>query len=122
MLIALWIVNALLALAYLAAGGMKVVRPAEALKKDGLAWVEDFSPSTVKLIGVAEVVGAAGLILPLLTGIAPLLAPIAASALTILMIGAIVTHVRRKDGILVQVVLTIVTAVSAVLGFLVVLG
>lgn len=122
MLIALWIINAVLALVYLAAGAMKAARPATVLKENGLAWVDDFSPATVKLIGIAEVVGAIGLVLPLLTDIAPVLTPIAASALTILMVGAIVVHVRRKENGLVQIVLTAVTAASAVLGFLTVLG
>jgi len=77
MTIALWIVNILLALAFLAAGAMKAARPKEALAANGMAWTEDFSSPSIKLIGIAEVIGAVGLIVPLLTGIAPILTPIA---------------------------------------------
>jgi len=122
MIIALWIVNALLALAFLAAGAMKALRPKEALAANGMGWTEDFSAGTIKIIGIAEVLGALGLILPLLTGIAPILTPIAATALAIVMIGAVVVHSRRKESPAPSLVLAILSIVSAVLGYLVVLG
>lgn len=121
MTIALWILNGLLALAFIAAGTMKTLRPKPALVASGLVWAEDFTPPTVKLIGLAELIGGLGLILPLLTGIAPVLTPIAATALTVVMIGGIVVHIRRKEGFVPTIVLAILSAVSAVLGFLVVL-
>ena len=121
MTIAHWILNGLLALAFVAAGAMKVARPKSALVASGLAWADDFADPTVKLIGAAEVVGGIGLILPLLTGVAPILTPIAATALTIVMIGAIAVHVRRKENATPSIVLAALSAVSAVLGFLVVL-
>ncbi|HET7901849.1 MAG TPA: DoxX family protein, partial [Candidatus Nanopelagicales bacterium] len=49
------------------------------------------------LIGVLEVLGAIGLILPGITGIAPFLVPLAATGLALLMIGAIVVHARRGE-------------------------
>jgi uncharacterized membrane protein YphA (DoxX/SURF4 family) len=119
MIIALWIVNALLALAFLAAGSMKLARPKSALAGAGMAWTDDFTAPRVKAIGAAEVVGALGLILPLATGIAPILAPIAATALAILMIGAVVTHLRRNESAVPSIVLGALSVVSAVLGFLV---
>lgn len=122
MLIALWIVNGLLALAFLAAGLMKSLRPAPALKAAGMNWVDDFSAPTVKSIGVIEIVGALGLVLPLLTGIAPVLAPLAAVGLLIAMIGAVTVHIRRKENATPSIVLGALALVSAVLGFLVVLG
>ena len=97
MLLALWIINALLALAFLGAGGMKLLRGKDALAASGMSYVEDFSAGTVKLIGALEVLGAVGLIVPLLTGIVPVLTPIAAIGLAIIMIGAVVTHIRRKE-------------------------
>ena len=119
MLIALWILNALLALAFLAAGTMKLARSKPALAAAGMSWADDYSTPRIKAIGAAEVVGAFGLILPLATGIAPILAPIAATALAVLMIGAVVTHVRRKENTAPSLVLAILSIASAVLGFLV---
>ena len=69
--IALWVVASFLALAFLFAGSSKLAQPKDALAKRGMAYVEDFSGTTVKLIGLAEVLGALGLILPQATGIAP---------------------------------------------------
>lgn len=94
--VALWIAAGVLALAFLAAGLTKVVRPREKLARN-MAWVEDFSSGPVKLIGVLEVLGAIGLILPGITGIAPFLVPLAATGLALLMIGAIVVHARRGE-------------------------
>jgi len=121
MTIALWILNGLLALAFIMAGSMKVARPRTALVASGMAWADDFADPTVKLIGGAELIGGIGLILPLLTGIAPILTPIAATALAVVMIGAIVVHVRRKENAAPSIVLAVLSAVSAVIGFLVVL-
>jgi uncharacterized membrane protein YphA (DoxX/SURF4 family) len=94
--IVLWIVAGLLALGFLASGGMKVFRPKEALA-DNMGWVEDFSVNMVKTIGALEILAAIGLILPAALDIAPILVPIAALGLVLIMIGAILTHVRRKE-------------------------
>lgn len=94
--IALWIVQALLAVAFLGAGAMKLTQPKEKLVTS-LAWAESFSPTSIKLIGAAEILGALGLVLPALTGIAPVLTPLAAVGLAVVMVGAIVTHGRRGE-------------------------
>lgn len=123
MLIALWILNAFLALAFIGAGAMKLLTPTSKLgAQERMAWTDDFSATAITLIGLAEVVGGIGLILPLLTGIAPILTPIAATALAIIMIGAIVVHVRRKETTTPSLVLGVLSIASAVLGYLVVLG
>jgi hypothetical protein len=96
--IALWIVQGLLALAYLAAGGIKVARPREQLVASGrFDWMKDTSDAGVKAVGAVEVLGALGLILPELTGIAPILTPIAAVGLVIVQIGAIRVHLVRNE-------------------------
>jgi uncharacterized membrane protein YphA (DoxX/SURF4 family) len=95
--IALWVVSSILALAFLVAGGSKLALPKARLAKQGMAYVEDFSARQVKLIGAAEVLGAIGLIVPWATGIAPVLTPIAAVGLAVLMVGAMLTHRRRKE-------------------------
>jgi uncharacterized membrane protein YphA (DoxX/SURF4 family) len=121
-IIALWIINILLALAFLLAGGMKAAVPKEALAKRGMEWVEDFSPAFIKFIGIAEILGALGLVLPILTGIAPILTPIAAVALAIAMVGALVVHARRKEPFIPTLVLAVLSLVSAVLGFIYIAG
>jgi hypothetical protein len=95
--IALWAVSSILALAFLVAGGSKLALAKEKLATQGMAYVEDFSATQVKLIGTAEVLGAIGLIVPWATGIAPVLTPIAAVGLAALMVGAMLTHRRRKE-------------------------
>jgi hypothetical protein len=122
MLIALWIINGLLALVNLAAGLMKLARPREALIKSGQGWVADFTTPTVKLIGLAELLAAIGLILPLAFNVAPILTPLAAIGVVILQIGASTVHARRKEPWFVNIIILILAAASAVLGFIEVLG
>ena len=81
---ALWIVQMLLALLFLFAGGMKLVMPIDQMQ----------GPVTlpgwfIRFIGVCEVLGAVGLILPSLLRISPWLTPLAAVGLVLVMIGAI---------------------------------
>jgi uncharacterized membrane protein YphA (DoxX/SURF4 family) len=82
---ALWVVQGLLALLFLFAGVMKLVLPIEEMTKQ-MALPGLF----LRFIGVAEVLGAIGLILPELLGIRPELTPLAAAGLVIIMIGATV--------------------------------
>jgi uncharacterized membrane protein YphA (DoxX/SURF4 family) len=96
--VVLWVLQSLLALAYLGAGTTKLSQPQERLKAR-MAWVTHTTSTNVKLIGAAETLGAIGLILPAATKIAPVLTPIAAAALAAIMIGAVVVHVRLGDKI-----------------------
>ncbi|MFV0252177.1 MAG: DoxX family protein [Beutenbergiaceae bacterium] len=118
MTIALWIINGLLAAMYLFAGGMKAARPPAALVESGMAWVADSPPWGPRVVGSVELLGAVGLILPLATGIAPILTPLAATGLALLMAGASVVHVRRKESPVTTIVLAALATTSAVLGFL----
>jgi uncharacterized membrane protein YphA (DoxX/SURF4 family) len=93
---ALWIAQGVLAAVFLAAGITKLIRSREKLAETQ-GWVEDFSGGNVKLIGVVEVAGALGLILPGATGIAPILVPLAASGLALEQICAAVVHLRRGE-------------------------
>jgi uncharacterized membrane protein len=95
--IALWIVQGLLAAFFGAGGVVKVVRPPKRLYDQGLTWVEDFSAGAVKTIGALELLAAIGLVLPAVTGVVPVLVPLAALGLGLLMIGAAVVHVRRDE-------------------------
>ncbi len=95
--IALWIVAGLLAVVFLAGGAVKVVLPKERLASAGMGFAEDFSAGAVKAIGVLEILAGVGLVLPALLGVAPVLVPLAAVGLALLMAGAIVTHLRRRE-------------------------
>jgi uncharacterized membrane protein YphA (DoxX/SURF4 family) len=92
----IWILQILLALAFLAAGLTKISQPRQKLAST-MGWVEDFSDPAVRTIGALEVLGALGLLLPALTGMATVLVPIAAVGLAVLMIGAAGTHRRRGE-------------------------
>jgi hypothetical protein len=95
---ALWIVAGLLAVVYLFGGAVKLILPRKKLAAfPGGGWVEDFSAGAVKTIGVLEVLGAVGLILPAALGIAPVLTPLAALGLALLMAGAVFTRLRRHE-------------------------
>jgi uncharacterized membrane protein YphA (DoxX/SURF4 family) len=104
---ALWIVQWLLAILFLLAGGMKLILPVEAMTKQiplpGLF---------LRFIAVAEVLGAVGLILPWLLRIRRILTPLAAAGLVIIMIGAVVLTVTH--GGIAQALLPMVTGLLAV--------
>lgn len=103
--LALWIIAGLLAAAYLIGGGGKLIIPKEkiAATTTSARWVEDFSAGSVKAIGALEVLAAMGLILPAALGIAPVLVPLAAVGLVLLMVGAAITRLRRHEAKLMAV-------------------
>ena len=113
--VVLWIIAGSLAAAFGAAGLMKLAQPKARLAESGMGWTEDFSDGAVKGIGALEVLGAAGLILPAALDIVPVLVPIAATGLALLMLGAAVTHARRKEStnIVVNIVLLALAAFVA---------
>jgi uncharacterized membrane protein YphA (DoxX/SURF4 family) len=110
--VVLWIGAGVLAAVFLVSGGMKLSQPKEKLAASGLRWTDDYSGGTVKLIGTLEVLAAVGLVLPAVVGIAVVLVPVAALGLVVLMIGAVITHGRRKESqmILVNLVLLVLAA------------
>ncbi len=94
--IVLWILQVVLALAFAMTGISKLTQSKEKLAAQ-MGWVEEFSQGTVRLIGLVELLAAIGLLLPALTGILPILTPLAALGLVLVMVGAILTHQRRKE-------------------------
>jgi len=94
--IVLWIVQAVVALAFVLAGFMTASQPIESLKKS-LNWVNHYSVSFVRLVGILETLGALGLTLPGITHILPWLTPVASAGLTLMMSGAILVHLRLKE-------------------------
>jgi uncharacterized membrane protein len=103
---ALWIDQILLAVLFFVVGMMKLVMPREQAAERA-PYVEDLTDGQLRTIGVLEVLGAAGLILPAVTGILPWLTPLAAVGLALTMVGAAMLHYRRGEysNIIVNVVL-----------------
>lgn len=108
----LWIIQGLLAFLFMMTGMMKLVQPKEKMR-DKMGYVDDFSQERIYGIGVLEILGAFGLVLPLATGIFPILIPLAAVGLALTMVGAFLTHIRRKE-IIPMGVMNIVLFVMAV--------
>lgn len=106
--ILLWIVQVLLALLFLFGGGVKLIKPV-----DEMAQLTGMSGLFLRFIGVCEVLGALGLILPGLLRIRPGLTPLAAAGLTIIMIGA--TGLAFKSGGGLVALTPIVTGMLSVL-------
>jgi uncharacterized membrane protein YphA (DoxX/SURF4 family) len=95
--LALWIVAIVLAAVFAGSGLMKQFVPKDKLVKSGQGWAQDFSPTTIRLIGLAEILGAIGLVLPAAVHIAPILVPLAAIGLVLVMVGAAIVHARRNE-------------------------
>lgn len=95
--VVLWIITGLLAVVFLVIGGIKLARPKEQLLTSGMEALEPFPAGLIKTIGALEVLAAFGLILPAALDIAPVLVPLAAVGLLIIMIGAVVTHALRRE-------------------------
>jgi hypothetical protein len=95
--VTLWVIASLLAAGFFASGLLKLIWPKPKLIAKGNAWAESFSPAAIRSIGVAEILAAAGLILPHLLDTAEILTPLAATGLILLMIGAAAIHLRRHE-------------------------
>lgn len=109
--IAYWIVAGLLALFYFYAGTLKVIRSRDQLRPM-MAWVDRMPLPAVTALGVVEILGATGLMLPPLTGTAPWLASAAAIGFVLLQAGAIAVHLTGEDR---QITLNVgLTATAAV--------
>lgn len=92
----LWVAQLFLALAFIAAGTMKTITPVEELAKS-MSWVNDVSESMVRFIGISEILGGIGLILPSLLKIKPVLTPVAAIGIAVIMVLAIGLHVMKSE-------------------------
>ena len=111
---ALWIIAGLTAAAFLFSGVFKLALPHEKYVASQ-AWAGDAPRWAPHVIGTLEVLGAIGLILPAVIGVAPVLVPLAATGLALVMVGAVVMHVRRGEfpALAPSVVLLILAAVVA---------
>jgi uncharacterized membrane protein YphA (DoxX/SURF4 family) len=94
---ALWITSWLLAAVFLASGIAKSSMSRERLIASGQTGIAPFPMPVVRATAVAEIAGAAGLIAPWLTDVAPVLTPIAAIGLGIVMCGAQISHASLRE-------------------------
>lgn len=93
---ALWIVQVVLAAMYLMTGSMKAFNTAKA--REQMLWAKRHSDNFVRFVGAVELLGALGLLLPMLTGILPWLTPTAALGLVLVQLLAILTeHIPAKE-------------------------
>ena len=91
----LWIIASALAVVFLVGGASKLFVPKEKLATvPGGGWVDNFSANGVKALGALDVLAAVGLIVPAALDIAPVLMPLAAVGVVLLMIGAVITRVH----------------------------
>lgn len=95
--LALWIIAGILAVVFAGSGAMKLALPKDKLVESGLGGLADVGQGAIRLIGVAELAGAIGLIVPPLVHVAPVLVPLAAVGLALVMVGATVVHARRHE-------------------------
>ncbi|MGW1875769.1 DoxX family protein [Streptomyces sp. NPDC001975] len=96
--LALWIAAGLLAAVALTGGISKTFVPLEKpAAAHGGGWTGDAGAGFVRTLGVLELLAAAGLVLPAVVGVAPVLVPVTAAAWVLLMTGAMITHGRRGE-------------------------
>ena len=95
--ILLWIVQVLLAVVFAMAGFMKSTQPIDSLVQNGMVWAGQVPVALVRFIGVSELLGAIGLILPAATKIKPSLTLLAALGLLTIMILAMAFHLSRGE-------------------------
>ena len=114
--VALWIAQGLLAAMYLMAGIMKTFNTAKA--REAMTWTQGRSDGFIRFVGTSELLGALGLILPLVTGILPWLTAFAAIGLTIIQLLAIFSeHLPRKEYNVIPVnVVLLALAIFVVIG------
>jgi uncharacterized membrane protein YphA (DoxX/SURF4 family) len=106
--LALWIVAIVLAVVFTGSGLLKELVPKDKLVTAGQGWAQDYSQTNIRLIGLAEILGAIGLVLPAAVHIAPILVPLAAVGLVLVMVGAAVVHARRNETMNVAVNLVLI--------------
>ena len=94
--IALWVVQGLLALLFLMAGSMKAFTPLATMRQK-MTWANDFPAAFVRFLGVAELLGAIGLIAPAITGIQSWLTVAAAIGFVVVMVSAFVFHTSHRE-------------------------
>lgn len=105
--ISLWVAQGLLATAFGMAGFMKLITPTEELIAKGMGFVSEYGVGMVRFIGISEVMGALGLILPSVLRIKPILTSMAAIGIAIIMVLAAVYHFSHNEPIMPTIILLV---------------
>ena len=108
-----WIVHILLAVAFLGFGTIKLITPyAEMIADPMMGWASGFSETQVKMIGSLEILGALGLLLPVILKRSKMFVPVAALCLGGIMVGAMMTHIGRDEPIMINIVILILALLT----------
>jgi uncharacterized membrane protein len=109
----LWIVQVILALGFLRLGITHAMRPES--MRERIPWMWALPREAMLIIGILDILGGIGLILPAVTRVQPWLTPLAALCLTVLMVFAIIFHLRRREfpNIVLNVILGLLAAFIA---------
>ena len=91
----LWILQIVLALMFMGIGGQRLTRSSRQLGK--LPWTDGYSPAAIRALGAVELLAGLTLLVPGVLGWAPLLTPLAACGLVVLMALAVLLHLRRNQ-------------------------
>ncbi len=108
--ISLWVAQSLLAAVFAMAGFMKIFSSIEQMAQNGMGFVNEYSEGMVRFIGVSEVLGAIGLILPAAFRIKPILTPLAAVGAAIIMVLATSYHISHGEPFLATVIFFLLAA------------
>jgi len=111
--ISLWVVQVLLALAFGMAGFMKLSMPISELAAKGMGFVNHMSEGLVRIIGISEMLGALGLILPSVLRIKPTLTSLAAVGIVIIMSLSIKEHLSQNEPVIANIVLLLLAGFVA---------
>ncbi len=109
-----WVVQALLAVAFLGSGAIKLITPySEMIANPDMGWANDFSATQIKIIAVLEILGAIGVVLPMLVKRFQFLVPMAAIGLGLTMVVAAIVHMGRGEPIVPNIVLFVLAGLTA---------
>jgi len=97
MSVSLWVVQGFLAVVFLVTGMAKLTQPRLKMAAGMMSWAADVSDQQFRAVGMLEVLGAIGVILPAALNIAPQLSGLAAAGLALLMVGAAATHLKLHE-------------------------
>lgn len=95
--VVVWVLQICLAVTFIYFGTLKMFLPIEKIEKK-VTWAHDYSVAKLKAFGFLEIIGALGILLPWRLGIFPILTPVAATGLAMVMAGAGMVHLKRDEG------------------------